>query len=56
MGRTRHADYQEKYRKKILKNQKLKEEFILYVRNKAPHMYTDFLAEKAVMLVVLVSS
>ena len=56
MGRTRHADYQEKYRKKLKQTQKVKDEFILYVRNKAPHMYSDFLAEKEVMLAVLVPS
>ena len=48
--RTRHATYQERYRKKMAEINKTNAEFMSYAENKDPCFVAAFFAEKAVML------
>ena len=56
MERTRHTEYQKKYRKKVHDKQKTALDFMKYVENKAPWLVLDFFVEKMVIFAVLVPS
>ena len=46
MERTRHATYQEGYRKKLSEINNTNADFMSYARDKAPWLVSDFFAEK----------
>ena len=46
MERTRHATYQERYRKKLTEINNTNADFMSYARDKAPWLVSDFFAEK----------
>ena len=50
MERTRHAAYQQRYRKKVNEINRTNSEFMTHAENKAPWLVAEFFAEKAVIL------
>ena len=50
MERTRHAAYQQRYRKKVNEINRTNSEFMTHAENKAPWLVAEFFADKAVML------
>ena len=55
MERTRHATYQERYRKKLCEINNTNADFMVYAKDKAPWLVSDFFAEKMLTHFLLAS-